>query len=292
MMITVTLVLGIIILILAVRLYLYRRQVKEFSRQLMELKEGSNQRLTCFLHTPAVTQLGREINRCIDLNQEAVLKSREAEQELKYTIACVSHDIRTPLTGAAGYVQLLEQTEEKEKKSAYCRIVRGRLKDLEQLLDELFLYTRLAGGEVELHCQSCQLLPVLSECLMGGYEKLTEKNMEPSLDFSQENIQVTADVQQLKRVLGNLISNAAAHGKGTLFIAQEGKKLTFSNQVEDPSQIDPNRMFERFYRADNARRGSHAGLGLSIARELMERMGGKLYARLEEDMLKITVEFL
>lgn len=287
-----TVVFGIIILILAARLHLYCRQIKEFSRQLKELREDSSQRLTCFFHTPVIAQLGREINRCIDLNQEAVLKSREAEKELKYTIACVSHDIRTPLTGAAGYVQLLEQTEDKEKKRAYCRIIRGRLKDLEQLLDELFLYTRLAGGEVELNCQTCQLLPVLSECIVGGYEKLTEKNMEPSLDFSQENIQVTADVQQLKRVFGNLISNAAAHGKGTLFIVQEGKKLSFSNRVEDPSRIEPDRMFERFYRADHARRGAHAGLGLSIARELMERMGGKLYARLEGDRLKITLEFL
>lgn len=288
----VTMVLAMIILILAGRLYLYRRQMREFSRQLKELEEGSSQRLTCFLRSPTVVQLGGEINRCIDLSQEAVLKAREAEQELKYTIACVSHDIRTPLTGAAGYMQLLDQTEDKEKHREYCGIVRERLKDLEQLLDELFLYTRLAGGEVELHCRPCQLLPVLSECLLGGYEKLTEKNMEPCLDFAQENVQVTADIQQLKRVLGNLISNAAAHGKGTLFISQEGKKLTFSNQVENPSQVDPKQMFERFYRADNARRGSHAGLGLSISRELMERMGGKIYADISGDMLKITLEFL
>ena len=132
-------------------LLLYRRQVRGLSQQLKNLEPGSNQRLTCSVRDRNFLSLCRLINTYIDSQQKLVLQALEAEEELKYTIASVSHDIRTPLTGASGYMQMVEKTENPEKKKEYCRIVRGRLKDLEQLLDQLFLYTRLTSKELPLY---------------------------------------------------------------------------------------------------------------------------------------------
>ena len=129
-------------------LLLYRRQVRGLSQQLKNLEPGSNQRLTCSVRDRNILSLCRLVNTYIDSHQELVLQAHEAEKELKYTIASVSHDIRTPLTGASGYMQMMEKTEDPEKKKEYCRIVRGKLKDLEQLLDQLFLYTRLTSKEL------------------------------------------------------------------------------------------------------------------------------------------------
>ena len=269
-------------------LLLYRRQVRGLSEQLKDLEPGSNQRLTCSVRDRNILSLCRLVNTYIDSQQKLVLQAREAEEELKYTIASVSHDIRTPLTGASGYMQMAEKTEDPDKRKEYCRIVRGRLKDLEQLLDQLFLYTKLTSQEM------VSLFPLVCEVLTGFYGKFQEQNREPSLDFQEEAIQIQGDGSQLKRVLGNLVSNSLSYGLGTLFIVQKGNTLTFSNKVKDPESIDPDQMFARFYRGDpsrNASKGSHAGLGLSIARELTQAMGGKIEARLHEDILEIVLTF-
>ena len=138
------------------------------------------------------------------------------------------------------------------------------------------------------------LFPLVCEVLTGFYGKFQEQNREPSLDFQEEAIQIQGDSSQLKRVLGNLVSNSLSYGLGTLFIVQKGNTLTFSNKVKDPESIDPDQMFVRFYRGDpsrNASKSSHAGLGLSIARELTQAMGGKIEARLHEDILEIVLTF-
>ena len=275
-------------------LLLYRRQVRGLAQQLKDLEPGSNQRLTCSVRDRNILSLCRLVNTYIDSQQKLVLQAREAEEELKYTIASVSHDIRTPLTGASGYMQMAEKTEDPDKRKEYCRIVRGRLKDLEQLLDQLFLYTKLTSQEISLQMEPVSLFPLVCEVLTGFYGKFQEQNREPSLDFQEEAIQIQGDSSQLKRVLGNLVSNSLSYGLGPLFIVQKGNTLTFSNKVKDPESIDPDQMFARFYRGDpsrNASKGSHAGLGLSIARELTQAMGGKIEARLHEDILEIVLTF-
>lgn len=275
-------------------LLLYRRQVRGLAQQLKDLEPGSNQRLTCSVRDRNILSLCRLVNTYIDSQQKLVLQAREAEEELKYTIASVSHDIRTPLTGASGYMQMAEKTEDPDKRKEYCRIVRGRLKDLEQLLDQLFLYTKLTSQEISLQMEPVSLFPLVCDVLTGFYGKFQEQNREPSLDFQEEAIQIQGDGSQLKRVLGNLVSNSLSYGLGTLFIVQKGNTLTFSNKVKDPESIDPDQMFARFYRGDpsrNASKGSHAGLGLSIARELTQAMGGKIEARLHEDILEIVLTF-
>lgn len=275
-------------------LLLYRRQVRGLAQQLKDLEPGSNQRLTCSVRDRNILSLCRLVNTYIGSQQKLVLQAREAEEELKYTIASVSHDIRTPLTGASGYMQMAEKTEDPDKRKEYCRIVRGRLKDLEQLLDQLFLYTKLTSQEISLQMEPVSLFPLVCEVLTGFYGKFQEQNREPSLDFQEEAIQIQGDSSQLKRVLGNLVSNSLSYGLGTLFIFQKGNTLTFSNKVKDPGSIDPDQMFVRFYRGDpsrNASKSSHAGLGLSIARELTQAMGGKIEARLHEDILEIVLTF-
>ena len=275
-------------------LLLYRRQVRGLAQQLKDLEPGSNQRLTCSVRDRNILSLCRLVNTYIDSQQKLVLQAREAEEELKYTIASVSHDIRTPLTGASGYMQMAEKTEDPDKRKEYCRIVRGRLKDLEQLLDQLFLYTKLTSQEISLQMEPVSLFPLVCEVLTGFYGKFQEQNREPSLDFQEEAIQIQGDSSQLKRVLGNLVSNSLSYGLGPLFIVQKGNTLTFSNKVKDPGSIDPDQMFVRFYRGDpsrNASKSSHAGLGLSIARELTQAMGGKIEARLHEDILEIVLTF-
>ncbi|MEF2878231.1 MAG: HAMP domain-containing sensor histidine kinase [Blautia sp.] len=284
-------ILALLLLLTGFRLYLYKRQIGELGKQLERLSQGSNQRLTCFLRDRKLLSLCSLLNGFIDAQQQTVLEAEEAKKELKYTMASISHDIRTPLTGASGYVQMAQITRDFQKQKEYLQIVRDKLKDLEQLLEELFLYTRLTGEQIKLDCQPLQLFPLLCQVLAGFYQQFEAQTRTPCLDFPREEMTVLADVLQMKRVLGNLISNSLAHGQGPLYIVQKENQLLFSNQVREPDTIRPEQLFARFYREDTARKGPHAGLGLSIAKELMERMGGTIEGKIEGDVLTFILTF-
>ena len=129
------------------------------------------------------------------------------------------------------------------------------------------------GDAFPIESVPIRLLPLLCDVLSEFSLPFQEQEREPLLSFENETIEILGDERQLRRVFQNLISNALSHGKGVLYIEQQGASLVFQNQVSDPEQLHPEQLFQRFYRTDASRQGTHAGLGLSIARELLERMG-------------------
>lgn len=279
----------IIIVFLFFCLYRYKRQLADLARQLEALPQKSNQRLTLEVQSSEFVRLCDAINSRLNEQQETAIAALEASKELQYTISCISHDIRTPLTGADGYIQLLGGTKDEEKRKRYCGIIHARLKDLEGLLDELFLYTRLCSEAVDLSCCPVQIYPPLCDSLAVFYEKFQESKREPCLKFEDEAFTAMADAPTLRRIFRNLISNALTHGTGNLFIVQKGNTIYFENDVLDAGEIDIEHLFDRFYRGDAARHSANAGLGLSIAKRLATQMQADLTASLTGRRLRFTL---
>ena len=115
--------------------------------------------------------------------------------------------------------------------------------------------------------------------------------MEPELRFDREDLRVWADAEALGRVYRNLIANALRHGGGGVTISGQDGGLCFSNPLPPGPQPDLEHLFDRFYQSSPARAKGGAGLGLSIVRELMERMGGQVSAQISEDRLEIRLSF-
>ncbi len=291
-MVILVLVLAAAVLALAFQLARWRAELLRLARQLTDLPENSNQELHCSVRAKPFLALCSALEDHLWAARQSAADARRAQRELQYAIAAVSHDIRTPLTGAAGYLQLAQACPAPEKRGEYLGVVRGRLHDLEGLLDELFLYTRLAGGELPLSCAPTEVYPALCDALAGFFETFQEKGVQPVIAFPQEGLRVQAAPEALRRVLRNLVSNALQHGCGDLSVTQAGCSLVFANRAPDPAALRPEHLFDRFYRSDNARQGAGAGLGLAIVRQLMERMGGSAGACLQGDRLCITLEFL
>ena len=128
------------------RLWSYRAQLLDMARMLEETPAESNLRLTVRMSGTAPRRLCRAINARLEEGRRLRREARQQEQERKYTMACISHDIRTPLAGAMGYLHLLEG--EPDRQPEYLAIVGKRLEELEGLLDELFLYTRLSASKL------------------------------------------------------------------------------------------------------------------------------------------------
>ena len=277
------------LIIAAVRLWSYRAQMLEMAQILEEAPAESNLRLTVRMSGAAPRRLCRAVNARLEEGRRLRLETQERERELKYTMACISHDIRTPLAGAMGYLQLLEG--EPDRQAEYLAIVGMRLEELEELLEELFLYTRLQGGSLPLECGEMAALPPLWDALAEFYPQLEAAGVEPELRFDREDMTIWASPEALGRVYRNLIANALRHGGGGLAVSGGGGGICFSNELPPGPMPDPEHLFDRSYQSSPARAKGGAGLGLSIVRELMERMDGRVSAEISGGRLEIRLSF-
>ena len=271
------------------RLWACRAQMLEMARVLEETPPESNLRLTVRMSGTPPRRLCQAVNARLEEGRQLRLETQKREQELKYTMACISHDIRTPLAGAMGYLQLLDG--EPERQAEYLGIVGKRLEELEELLEELFLYTRLQSGSLPLECESVPALPPLWDALAEFYPQFEAAGAVPELRFDREDMKIWANPEALGRVYRNLIANALRHGAGGLTVSGRDGELCFSNQLPCGPRPDPEHLFDRFYQGGPARGSGGAGLGLSIVGELMERMEGRASAEINNGTLSIKLLF-
>ena len=266
-------------------------EVRSIRRQLEEIERGSRMELGVYSRQREMLALCRKLNELGRQNMQGQIRYEKAQKQLKQNITALAHDIRTPLAGASGYVQLAGECKEKGRQTYYLQAAEGRLKELGDMLEELFLFTKLSDADFEPDMRRMQVLPLLGDCLVGMYLQFEEKGISPEVRFDSEGFRVDADEEYLRRIFHNLIRNALLHGTGNLVITQQETCLTFENAVSETSRPDTEQIFEQFYKADSARRKGSSGLGLFIVKELMEKMGGGVKAELEKEKLRIILEF-
>lgn len=266
-------------------------EVRSIRRQLEEIERGSRMELGVYSRQREMLALCRKLNELGRQNMQGQIRYEKAQKQLKQNITALAHDIRTPLAGASGYVQLAGECRERGRQAYYLQAAEGRLKELGDMLEELFLFTKLSDADFEPDMRRLQVLPLLGDCLVGMYLQFEEKGISPEVRFDSEGFRVDADEEYLRRIFHNLIRNALLHGTGNLVITQQEKRLTFENAVSETSRPDTKQIFEQFYKADSARRKGSSGLGLFIVKELMEKMGGGVKAELEQEKLRIILKF-
>lgn len=266
-------------------------EVRSIRRQLEEIERGSRMELGVYSRQREMLALCRKLNELGRQNMQGQIRYEKAQKQLKQNITALAHDIRTPLAGASGYVQLAGECRERGRQAYYLQAAEGRLKELGDMLEELFLFTKLSDADFEPDMRRLQVLPLLGNCLVGMYLQFEEKGISPEVRFDSEGFRVDADEEYLRRIFHNLIRNALLHGTGNLVITQQEKRLTFENAVSETSRPDTEQIFEQFYKADSARRKGSSGLGLFIVKELMEKMGGGVKAELEKEKLRIILIF-
>ena len=274
--------------------------VTELGRQarfLARRERLSNARLTCGSRLPGMVGMVDAVNAEIDASDAERVEALRAADEFSRGLSALSHDVRTPLTGARGYLQLAREEADPARKDEQLAAADARLAAMSGLLDELFSYARAADPDTPLELGPVALRPVLEQVLLGHYPEFEARGWEPALDC--EDVSVEANAEALARIAENLVVNALRHGSGPLAVRvrlagekdneKDGVVVEFSNPVADPSAIDADRLFERFYQADASRSTAGSGLGLSVAAKLAAAQGMDLSARLEGAELVVTL---
>lgn len=295
-MLIAIIVLSVLLLISVFVIFSYRRQINHICRQLrFKNKHKTNITITSVSGSRSFYELVALLNDNLKKQEKIINEYRNNDNSLKETITNLSHDIRTPLTSLDGYFQILRESENKDDRERYYTIIDGRISALKDMLEELFTYAKLQDLSFELDMESISINKLLLDTAFGFYEDFKLRGIEPIFDITEEEIYICASSSALKRVLQNIIKNAISHGEQSVEInlkKQNNKAvLQIANQYNSIDKIDEAKVFDRFYKADVSRTHTSTGLGLSIAKELVDKMNGNIFASKNDKMFIITIEF-
>lgn len=216
------------------------------------------------------------------------------ELDMREMISNISHDLKTPLTAIEGYAEGIMDgvADTPEKVEKYLKTIHNKANDMTALVDELAFYSKIDNNIMPYNFKHLNLEQYFSDCINDIALDLEVKGIELGyFNYTDKNLMVEADPEQLKRVINNIVGNVVKYigkSKGilNLRIREEGKMVHIEFEDNGVGIVKKNleNIFERFYRGDTSRNSSKGGngLGLAIAKKIIEEHGGKIWATSKE----------
>lgn len=289
-----TLALIIIILIaciLLLLLLLQRREIYNITRQLHKIRNEDTNTLICSVNGTAA-ELIQEINMLLKEMRDTKVSFHQKSHELEQMITNISHDLRTPLTSAMGYIGLIQHSElSEEEKARELAVIEKRLIRLEELINSFFELSQIVSSGKQPEISEVNLIYVLEEAIVHYYDDYCAEDRKIIFEFPKHKLNILSHQNMLLRIFDNLICNALKHGKGDLTITveeTESIKIIFKNELISPG-IDMGHIFDEFYTTDISRTKGNTGLGLAIAKQFTETLNGSIYASLKGGNFILTV---
>ena len=279
----------LIIIVLCVKIILMKKSAREIASGLSDrLQTDTNTLLHISSHDRDMRFLADSINKQLRILRREHLQYHQGNSELKNAVTNISHDLRTPLTAILGYLDMIQKTDEPEKRTRYLAIIKERADLMKQLTEELFRYSVIVSDETDMETECVFVNQVLAESISSFYPALTAKGIVPQIALTDKRIERSLNKAALSRVFSNLLNNAVKYSDGDLEISlSDAGEIVFSNTAKALSAVEVEQLFDRFYTVEAARKST--GLGLSIARTLVERMGGTITAVHANSRLTITI---
>ena len=283
-------ILALIIVALFIKVYLLQKAAKEIEEAFADrLATETNTLIDISTGDKYMRRLADGINVQLRKLRTERHRFQQGDIELKNAVTNISHDLRTPLTAIVGYLDLLEQEENSESVKRYINIIRNRIDIMHQLTEELFRFSVIVTTKDNLVIEKVAVNGVLEESIAVFYTELNMRNIIPNIHMPSEPVVRKFDKAALSRVFSNVLSNVIKYSDGDLDITlSEGGEIIFSNTAAGLNEIQLSRLFDRFYTVEAARKST--GLGLAIARTLIEQMDGIISARYQDGRLSICIQ--
>lgn len=284
----------LIILVLVFFIVSIISSIRELNKQLDFIGENkTNMTISIGASTRSIRKLTDRINKVLVACRNREIETARKDDEIKETITSMSHDIRTPLTSLKGYFDLMCESDSEEDKDRYKGIIAERIDSLGEMLEQMFIYTKINNSSYKLEKERVNVSQTLISTLLSYFEDFERRGMTPDIDID-EDVFTVGDEPALKRVFQNLIKNSLNHGADSVTVRlkkTEGKKIKISvgNGIKDGQIPDVTRVFDRFYKGDKSRHVNSSGIGLSVTQKLIVLMGGSIEAVISDNMFFINI---
>lgn len=283
--------LGIPLLILAVKFIVMKRELRKIANQ---ISREDNDFLSVQIVDEDLNRLVSGINHLYEKQLEIRKAANGKEKEIRESISMVSHDMKTPLTSIIGYLQMAKKSVDEEQQSDIDTALE-RATYLNGLVNDFFEISLIDADSFSPNLESLNICELICEEIFALSPSFDKKGMLPVFEKSDRDIRVQADRKMCTRVFQNYFSNCIKYGVGEVVIdvdesSTEKVRITISNTPQNT--VNPDKMFERFYRDDQARSGEGAGLGMFICKSFVEVMQGSIRAEMIEGKLVTVIEML
>ena len=235
------------------------------------------------------------IGEGLDAAVENSLKNERMKTEL---ITNVSHDIKTPLTSIINYIDLLKRENPEDPKiRGYLEVLENKAQRLKVLTEDVVEASKASTGNITLEMTELNFVELINQVIGEFEEKFEERNLQMVVHFDEEEAIICADGRRLWRVLENVFGNTAKYAMENtrvyvdVSVNRPNVQLALKNISAQPLNITADELTERFIRGDVSRNTEGSGLGLSIAKDLVQLQGGTFNLYLDGDLFKVTIEF-
>ncbi|RAL22083.1 sensor histidine kinase [Thermoflavimicrobium daqui] len=268
----------------------YRSRIQETLRTLEDIMTGNeNHRIHVGAKEP-MAPLIFKINQLVDSYQNDKIYALRAEQARKQMLSNLSHDVRTPLASVLGYLDALCDGMAGKEADQYLHIAKNKAYALKEYIDDLFTIAQIDANEIQMVFKPIDLFELLRSELIGWIPRLQKEKITLEIQIPDEECFIIGDQRALTRIFNNLLQNALRYGGSKHFIGVSAWADEHSVCFEvwdkgpglSPKEIE--RVFERLYKSDSSRSTKGHGLGLTIAKELVQKMNGTILMESIPDM--------
>ncbi|WP_123052715.1 HAMP domain-containing sensor histidine kinase [Clostridium sp. JN-1] len=287
-----TLISTITTIALLEKLHRVKKQLQDMGEALDDIQAGNGNRKILASENDLVAPLSYKMNEIVYAYEEQLLRLRKADETNRQLMTSLSHDVRTPLTTLIGYLDAAHKgiVTGKERDN-YVETARHKAHDLKDYIDVLFDWFKLNSNELTLLIEPLEIAELTRNILKDWVPIFEEKALEYEIEIPEQRLMAKVDLDGYSRVINNLVQNVIAHSGATRIDITVFKK---SSEIEicvvdngvGIEKEDLQHIFERLYKCDKARLEKGSGLGLSIVRQMVEKMGGRI--AVESELNKYT----
>ena len=249
-----------------------------------------------------ISLIDKDLERLAGILNQYNIRQRQAvagvlrnEEYLKESVANISHDLRTPLTVILGHLQLLQKENLESSQAQRVKVIFSKAEKMKELVEIFYDLSILEEQQTVPEKEKFNISNMLINLITENAVALEKENILPEINLPDYSIYVYSDKNMVERILQNLLTNAIKYSVGTIKITLMEKEnnniiFTIENPMSDSSEIDCNRLFDRFYTGDKSRHNGSTGLGLAVVKTLVAILGGNIVAKVHANSLIITLE--